>query len=124
MHLLQEHFENYANECEFVKRLRPATIRGSKEAFAHFVRMMPEVTVPTDISHSMITTFFKRLQTRERIVGKGTKVVGIKDSTLRAARRSGLPVYYKHGRGYVLGQDWIQYIRSADDADEAVRGTP
>lgn len=27
--------------------------------------------------------------------------LGIRDATLRAARRSGLHVYYKHGRGFV-----------------------
>ena len=39
--------------------------------------------------------------------------IGVKDSTLRAARRAGLQVYYVHGRGYVLGREWIRYIRSA-----------
>ncbi len=38
--------------------------------------------------------------------------IGIKDSTLRAARRAGLQVYYVHGRGYVLGREWIRYVRS------------
>lgn len=40
------------------------------------------------------------------------RCVGIKDATLRAARRAGLRVDYKHGRGFILGQDWISYIRS------------
>ena len=50
--------------------------------------------------------------------------LGIRDATLRAARRSGLQVYYKHGRGYVLGQEWIRYIRSTDAVDDVDRGTP
>ena len=84
MTTLQEHFENYVNECQYVKRLRPATMRTSTEAFRHFTRTMPEISMAHEVTHSIITTFFKRLQTRERTIGKGTKVVGIKDSTLLA----------------------------------------
>lgn len=39
--------------------------------------------------------------------------LGIKASTLRAARHAGLNVYYKHGRGYVLGREWVRYVRSS-----------
>ena len=35
----------------------------------------------------------------------------IRDATLRAARRAGLHVYYKHGRAFVLGRDWIEYVQ-------------
>jgi len=38
--------------------------------------------------------------------------LGIRDATLRAARRAGLQVYYKHGRGFVYGRDWIKYVCS------------
>jgi site-specific recombinase XerD len=79
---LSEHFNNYINECQFVKRLRPETIRSSKEAFKHFKKIVPEISSLDDLSPACITVFFKRLQTRERLVGKGVKKVGIKDSTL------------------------------------------
>ena len=36
--------------------------------------------------------------------------LGISDATLRSARRSGLRVFYKHGRGYVTGEAWIEYV--------------
>ena len=49
--------------------------------------------------------------------------LGIRDSTLRAARRAGLQVYRKHGRGYVLGQEWIRYICTSDIIDDVERGT-
>jgi hypothetical protein len=39
--------------------------------------------------------------------------LGIKDATLRAARRAGLQVYHSHGRGYILGREWIRYVRSS-----------
>jgi len=65
-----------------VRRLRPETIRSSKYSFAHFIRIVPEVSTLADISPNMVTVFFKRLQTRERIIGKCQKKVGIKDSTV------------------------------------------
>lgn len=70
------------NECQYVKRLRPATIKASTDAFAHLLRIMPEITSLEDVTHGMITVFCKRLQTRQRIIGKGIKVVGVKDSTV------------------------------------------
>ncbi len=36
--------------------------------------------------------------------------LGVTDATLRAARRAGLQVYYKHKHGFVYGADWIHYI--------------
>ena len=40
--------------------------------------------------------------------------LGIRDATLRSARRAGLPVHYKHGRGFVRGADWINYVCKAE----------
>jgi site-specific recombinase XerD len=81
---LTEHFENYINECTYVKRLRPATIKSSKDAIKHLKKIMPEIESLEDITTATITIFFKRMQTRERIVGKGTTVTGVRDSTLLA----------------------------------------
>ena len=41
--------------------------------------------------------------------------LGITDSTLRAARRGGLRVYYKHKHAYVYGRDWIEYVILSQD---------
>jgi hypothetical protein len=41
--------------------------------------------------------------------------LGITNSTLRAARRSGLRVYYKHRHAYVYGRDWIEYVILSQD---------
>lgn len=41
--------------------------------------------------------------------------LGIRDATLRAARRAGLRVHYKHGRGFVYGRDWIDYVLNSPD---------
>jgi site-specific recombinase XerD len=79
---LLEHFEEYINECIYVKRLRPASIKCSKDALIHFRKLMPEIESLEDITATTITVFFKRMQTRERIIGKGIKVVGVRDSSL------------------------------------------
>jgi hypothetical protein len=36
--------------------------------------------------------------------------LGITNSTLRAARRAGLRVRYKHRLAFVHGSDWIDYV--------------
>jgi hypothetical protein len=41
------------------------------------------------------------------------KRLGIRDATLRSARRAGLCIKYLHGRAFVLGQDWIGYVTTA-----------
>jgi hypothetical protein len=41
--------------------------------------------------------------------------LGISTSTLRAARRSGLPVHYRHKHAYVHGRDWIDYVIHSQD---------
>lgn len=82
MQQLNEYFRDYIKECEFVRRLRPATIRGSKEAFNHFIKLMPEISSLSDITPAVITAFFQRLQTRERKLGRNKIIHGIKNSTL------------------------------------------
>lgn len=41
--------------------------------------------------------------------------LGVTDSTLRAARRAGLRVIYRHKQGFIYGSDWINYILAADE---------
>jgi hypothetical protein len=36
--------------------------------------------------------------------------LAITEATLRSARRRGLRTYRVHGRSYVLGKDWIDYV--------------
>ncbi len=49
--------------------------------------------------------------------------LGISNSTLRAARRSGLRVHYKHKQGYIYGSDWIDHIlRSDNEPSQVVQG--
>jgi len=36
---------------------------------------------------------------------------GLGDAGLRAARRAGLQIRYAHNRGYILGADWLAYLK-------------
>ena len=38
------------------------------------------------------------------------KTADLGKSGQRSARRNGLPVHYCHNRGYVLGEDWLNYL--------------
>ena len=46
--------------------------------------------------------------------------LGITNSTLRAARRSGFRVHYKHKHAYVYGRDWIDYVIHSQDKTNQV----
>lgn len=37
---------------------------------------------------------------------------GLGDAGLRNARRAGLRVRYAHNRGFILGEDWAEYLRA------------
>lgn len=79
---LRELFEKYLDECRYAKRLRPETVRGYSEVFKTFCSVMPEIIDLGSISPEMVTVFFRRLETRQRTVGKGKKA-GIKASTVK-----------------------------------------
>jgi len=42
---------------------------------------------------------------------------GLKRDAIRSARNQGLRVIYKHNRGYVRGQDWVEYLETVDGCD-------
>ena len=44
-----------------------------------------------------------------------TRRLGIREATLRSARRAGLRVYYVHKHAYVYGRDWIEYVLNSQD---------
>lgn len=79
---LQLLFDEYIKECQFSSRLSFATIRGYTEVFRLFSILMPEITEPRLLTTEMLIEFFKRLETRERVVGKNTIKVGVKNSTI------------------------------------------
>lgn len=88
----QQLFDEFIYECEFVRKIRPETLRGYTQAYKTFVKLLPVVSL-SQINASSITSFFKILQERKRIVGKGTIKTGIKKSTV-ASYWSKLNVYF------------------------------
>lgn len=78
---IQQLFDEFIYECEFVRKIRPETLRGYKQAYKTFVKLIPDVSL-NQISTSTITTFFKILQERKRVVGRGEIKTGIKKSTI------------------------------------------
>ena len=44
-----------------------------------------------------------------------TRRLGIREATVRSARRAGLQVYYVHKHAYIYGRDWIDYVLASQD---------
>ncbi len=79
---IQETFDKYIEYCAYAKGLRAETIRGEKQTFETFLKIMPEIISVEDLLEDNIILFLKRLRTRQRIVGRNTIITGIKDSTV------------------------------------------
>jgi site-specific recombinase XerD len=80
---LQQLFDKFIKECQYSSRLRTETIKGYTNVFQLFISNMPEITDVKYVNAEMVTTFFMRLQTRERIVGKTLARTGVKNSTIQ-----------------------------------------
>lgn len=52
------------------------------------------------------------------------KRLGMSDAALRSARRAGLKVHYKHGRGFISGQAWITYVTEPEPEPVKEPGLP
>jgi integrase len=81
--MLKKLFDEYIQECTYSRRLRSETLRSYGEVFKHFSKTMIEIDRPDLLNREVMTEFFRRLQTRKRIVGKCTEKVGIKNSTVK-----------------------------------------
>jgi len=79
---LNELFETYIQICEYTLRRRPATIQSYKDSFGHLCKLVPEIVRPHHLTETRMNEFFKRMQTRKRIVGRDTIKVGVKNSTI------------------------------------------
>ena len=76
-------FDDFINECHFSSGLRPETLRGYRAVFDLFLKVMPEVTSVDFLTSEMMNEFFKRIQTRQRIIGRNTVKTGVKKSTIK-----------------------------------------
>jgi len=77
---LQQLFEEFMYECEFVRKVRPATLRAYRYTLALFLKIVPTASLQL-LDTTLVIEFFKILQERKRIVGKGSTKSGIKKST-------------------------------------------
>lgn len=78
---LQQLFDEFLFECEYARKLSPETLRGYKATFEIFIKLTPDLNIQ-DITPATITRFFKMLEQRQRVVGKGTIKIGVKRSTI------------------------------------------
>ena len=74
-------FDDFIRECKYTHRRRPETLRGYEAVFSTFLKLCPQASLDT-LTPQTITQFFETLQTRQRVVGKGTVTQGVKDSTV------------------------------------------
>lgn len=77
---LHQLFNEFMYECEYVRKVRPETLRGYEYTFSLLLKIVPGLSL-SSLTTNNITYFFKVLQERKRIVGKGIVKVGIKKST-------------------------------------------
>src|ERR1700761_9073970 len=80
---LNQLFDDYLKECEFSSGLRPATIRGYKAVFLLFLSLIPEASDIQSLTPGILLEFFKRLQTRQRKVGRSSYRIGVRNSTIK-----------------------------------------
>lgn len=78
---IQQLFDEYVYECEFVQGLKPQTLRGYRQNFKTLLKIMPDLSLESLTGYNMIA-FFKILQERNRIVGKGIIKTGVKKNTI------------------------------------------
>ncbi|WP_323787729.1 site-specific integrase [Psychroserpens sp.] len=79
---LENLLDIYLSECLFVRGLSPRTIKGYREVFKTFQKIVPEVSAIEHLNPNIIIQFFTKLGTRKRFEGKHLKV-GVKASTVR-----------------------------------------
>ncbi len=78
---LPQLFDEFIFECEFVRKTRPETLQGYRNSFSTLNKICPDITIE-NVNTAQIIQFFKTLEQRKRIVGKGVVKVGIKKSTV------------------------------------------
>jgi integrase/recombinase XerD len=78
---LSQLFNEFLFESEYLRKVRPETLRAYKSIFASFIKLSPEASLES-LYPATILEFFKTLQERKRIVGKGLVKSGVKKSTI------------------------------------------
>jgi site-specific recombinase XerD len=78
-------FNLYISECRYATKLSEETLKGCRSCFDTLLKIMPGICLG-DISAEIMTTFFQKLDERERVVGRGIIKVGVKRSTIATYR--------------------------------------
>ena len=81
---LRQLFDEFLLECEYAAKLRWETLRGYRATFELFLKLMPATALETLIPQT-IAEFFRRLEKRERIIGRVRKT-GVQVSTVATYR--------------------------------------
>ena len=77
--------QEFVNEQRYSTRLSPVTLRGYVQSFDLLLAVMPNITAD-QLATSSMTEFFRRLETRTRVVGRGIEKTGVKKSTIATYR--------------------------------------
>lgn len=92
---IKELFEPFIKECRYSAGLSKDTLRGYQASFDLLIKLFPNIVL-ADISPGLMTEFFRLLEKRERVVGRGIVKIGVKSSTVLTYR-------YKLGKFF----DWL-----------------
>lgn len=107
---LNELFEQYIQICEYSLRRRSATIKSYKDSYGQLIKLMPEIIYPHHLTETRMNEFFKRMQTRKRIVGKNTVKVGVKNSTIASYWSKLNPFFIWLESGGYIEKSPLKYI--------------
>ena len=79
---LRELFDEFINAQTYVARRSPETIKGYCAAFELLLKLVPTISLQSIQDEKLFVSFFALLENRERVVGKGTKVQGVRKTTI------------------------------------------
>lgn len=85
-------FNEFMFECKYTRKLKPATLKSYKNVIELFYKLFPNL-LPSDITSHTIVDFFEKLETRERILGRGIVKTGIKSSTIATYKNKLSPFF-------------------------------
>jgi site-specific recombinase XerD len=90
---LSDLHDQFLAEQRFASRRAEATLRGYRQCFGTLTALLPNLTL-AGLTSSVMTEFFRRLDTRTRFVGRGLERTGVKASTV-ATYRSKLGRFFR-----------------------------
>ena len=99
---IQQLHEEFVNECRYAGRLSENTLKGYVASLDALRSVFPDIMLKM-LTPKMMTEFFRRVNTRKRMVGHGKIKQGIKSSTV---------VSYRHRLGRFF--DWLQVHKHID----------